>query len=222
MTDLTDAKAGRTNVEEVFIRGNAVLDSIKQFLEKVKADPDSPEGYMCCGKVNEVSGDLFVAIAWYERALGANPDLHEARCRLGVAQIKNGHLKDAMCTAIEVTSMAPDFVFTALVRGRPISAMSLLGDAFRESDFNNEAMDAYKRALDYVPEDIYAAGQYGTLLFQNGQLDEAMEMFKKVDPENGIFGPVSAGARLAERDPGLLPAIRESYVDWRLAGNVVV
>lgn len=222
VTELTDARTGRTNIDEVFIRGNAVLESIQAFLEKAKSDPDSAEGYMACGKVNEVSGDHFVSIAWYERALGANPDLHEARCRMAVAQLKNGQKQDALRTAIELTSMAPEFVFTALVRGRPISAMSLLGDAFRESGYTQEAMDAYARALEYVPEDMYAAGHYGTLLFQNGQIEEAMEVFKKIDPENGIFGPVSAAARLAHRDPGLLPAIRESFVDWRLAGHVVV
>jgi tetratricopeptide (TPR) repeat protein len=222
MAELTDAKTGRTNIDEVFIRGNAVVESVSTFLETAKTNPDSADGYMACGKVNEVSGDLYVAIAWYERALGVNPDLHEARCRLAAAQLKNGQKQDAMRTAIEVTSMAPDFVFTALVRGRPISAMSLLGDALRESGYKDEAMDAYRRALNYVPEDMYAAGHYGTLLLQNGNIEEAMEVLKKIDPENGIFGPVSAAARLAERDPALLPAIRESYVDWRLAGEVVV
>jgi tetratricopeptide (TPR) repeat protein len=200
------------DTDELEIRANCIMSATSQFLERLRKNATDGNGLLAGGKIHEVEGDFPLAIKWYRRALGVMPELYEAAARIAAVQIKLHDLPGALSTAIELVRDAPDLVFPALVRRRPLSSWSVLGDTLRLNGQIDAARQAYHRAMISVPHEMYAAGHYGTLLLEAGKFEEAIEVFDTIDEANGSFGPIRAAVKASLGDPVLLPTIRDSYI----------
>lgn len=193
------------NVETILERAQVVINAIAEQVEIVKKKPSHADGLVASGKIYEFSNELSVAISFYQQALGKAHQNPEAWARLALAKLKFGLLKEGLNDAIQLSNYEPGFRFLTLCK-TPTSSMTVLGEALRLNDFTDKAMEAYHKAAEIEPKDLYAHGRRAELLLAAGHLEEAVELLDYI-PKTGRFDNLISALKLSKNDPKLLPAI---------------
>ncbi|MFZ5775066.1 MAG: tetratricopeptide repeat protein [Thermodesulfobacteriota bacterium] len=150
------------------------LDEAYQFMlqaDQILASP--PEHYLCnLGIVLFESNRDEEAISAFSRALNLNQKLYEAHGRMGYSLLKLGQINDALCSVVRAIQIKPDYPDGFFYLGSVLLAMGrkedgllafresmrlipesytavLLGNAFNQLGYNQEALECYRFA--YAP-----------------------------------------------------------------------
>ncbi|MDJ0643340.1 MAG: tetratricopeptide repeat protein [Erythrobacter sp.] len=178
-------------------------------LGELLAMVESKEGdaqLMAAGNLAEIGQDFAGAARWYERALELDPSNDDALARLALVRVKLNQVQSAVEAASTLAMRSPEFTFTSLMMDRPLSAMTVLGNALEKSGDDEAAARAFNQAVSLQEDDAYSVGSLGVLLVKEGKISEAVEQFDKLESEGSAFAPVASAARLAIADPALAPA----------------
>ncbi len=188
-------------------RGKVIVKKVSSLIEEASIREGS-SAFLAAGKIQEIEQNFPVAVRWYERALGVNPDCNEASARIAFVLLKQDKNVKALNIATELTSKAPTFIFKSLMLNHPMSSYTVLGNALIANGHEDGARAAFHRALTIEPGDTFSSGNLGALLLKEGRIEEAASILNNVDPGCGVFAPIAAAARLAVNDPGTLPAVK--------------
>jgi tetratricopeptide (TPR) repeat protein len=210
--------------EDELARLQRQADSLSSVLttaiNNVSTQPDTALGLTAAGKIWELSNGMHVAVEFYSRALKVDPHFAEAKARLVINLVRIGRSGEALSHALELAKESPDFRFKTMTGSITISSMTVLGDAYRASGSEKEAIKAYEAAITLEPGDAYSAHRLTELKLHSGQLASATELEEKLDPDysKSLLAVVSLAknnltdkGNFSNKFVGLLPAITNIY-----------
>lgn len=151
----------------------------------------------------ELENLLPQAEAAYRSALAADEKLLVAAARLAVVLMNQRRDADAIEVASRALVHDPGYVFPSLVRERPLSLWSVLGDAYRLSGNLTAASALYRQAARVEPGGSFGSRHAATAMLGVGDLDGATEL--EGSDAKGILGLL----RVAQSRDEDLPAVRE-------------
>jgi len=193
----------RSRLDETVAKGHEIVKIVQALTQEALGNSEDA-ALVACGKIREIAQPYRLAEACYRDALRVNPGNLEALARLAIAYMKNGNVGRALSIAAELTDRKPRFVFKD-ISGQPVSAMTVLGDAYRSADDLHRAKGAYEAALKLEPADAHSAIFLAQILADDGQLDKAAEIATSAGGHVAI--QLQATLRLLGKDPNGLPAI---------------
>jgi len=166
--------------------------AIKEYLNALGYFPNDPETHFGIAEAYKRKGLYDEAEKHLERALDGDPDHDEARLNLGVVYMLQERWPDAieLFTALAET---PSFI-------RPTRALVNLGWAHYNVGEFDEAKAAFVRALRSDRNNYVARLDLGIVLYEAGQLAEAVGQCNKAAEiletrPREAFGPVEAEVR---------------------------
>jgi tetratricopeptide (TPR) repeat protein len=158
--------------------GAAVLGQAVATYEKLATlEPKSVENKMILGQLYTIQHDAKKAEAAFTAAREIEPDSEEVILNMARLYAESGDVARAaqVIEQVPVNDRTPKMEFT-------------LGAAYDQLKKLPEAVSAYERALDMVPNDPHTIEALAQALNANNQLDEALKQYRslaKADPENG-------------------------------------
>jgi tetratricopeptide (TPR) repeat protein len=189
-----------------------IIDVAQTQLEEINRDPSSAAALLAAGKIHEIEDQLTLAIDCYMKAAGKEYGLNEATARLALAQLKVGQFARSLETALTLVERAPDFTFSSLIKNKPLSALTVLGEALLANGSPEDAALTFRRALTLQAADSQAAARLSLLLLDQGNPAEAKKLVQQVEPTSGLFSVINSMLSLADNDPELLPVVRRAKV----------
>ena len=186
--------------------GEQTVEAIKAYSELTVGREDNPNVLVAAGKLAmSTPNGLSTALELLGEALVLDPDLHEARAFLALAELQSGLSESGLETAASLAFTAPDFTFKTRL-GLPTSAQTVLGDALFRNNRPREAVAAYERAIKIEPHDQHAIKRLVSLYLTNGQASAAVGLLGRIEETDENRTLISA-VRLAANDPARLPSI---------------
>jgi tetratricopeptide (TPR) repeat protein len=194
-------------------------DAIAQAQQGAFVSPSSPVVQVAVGRIFEAGGNLDQAVSSYKRALEADPGFIAARVALVQVQIRKGEYDAALPEAQKLAAEAPDSGDAQLMVGRLLAqkgdfagavgpldkaakalpgsaeAQALSGLAFVRTRQPDQALVAYKKAVELDPKNLDNRSNYGLLLGMAGKSEEGAAELKKVIATPG-YKDVAAYANL--------------------------
>ena len=137
-------------------------------------NPESLAVYSALARERRTRGDREGEIAIYREVLAFQPHHHPTLAALADAQIGLERWDDARKTLEEIERFYPD----------DLRAVVRLGYLDLEQKHYDAAAERFERALAANPEQYEVAYLLGLVKRRAGDLDGAMEMFKRVPPEH--------------------------------------
>ena len=189
-------------------RGHKAIGHCKDALEK---DPQSALAHEVLGNAYIAVGDVSLALASYNVALGIDPDSH-IRANLGVLQRKSGNINAAINEYNALLKLYPHYAYVwiqlaaaynsqreyqkaqasferALLEDRYVpDAHFGLGIIYRQQDKLDAASSEFRRAIQDYPADIQAYVMLAVIYQLKEQFDDAITTLKdglKVNPQYG-------------------------------------
>jgi tetratricopeptide (TPR) repeat protein len=151
----------------------------------LELNPDSWMVHSSLGVERMKDGDASAAMAQFEQALRLNPAAPEAHANLGVALANLGRWPEAIAEGETAVLLAPDYgpgrEKLAEIRTRAHSAAVTWfnqGNALAQSGRWEEAVAAFGRALQLVPDFPEAHTNLGNVLFSLHRLPEAVDHYR--------------------------------------------
>src|SRR5947199_25159 len=199
----TDPKSG----EAFAALGTAILaensknwnDAIAQAQQGAFVSPASPVVQVAVGHIFEAGGNLDQAVSSYKRALEADPGYVPARAALVQLQVRRGETDAALPEAQKLAAEAPDSGEAKLIPTpgyKDAAGYANLGYAYRtmKPPRTEDAIAAYKKAMDIDPKNEQVALGLARSLFNANRFDEAIEMYKKtIQLEPSYAGEANLG-----------------------------
>ncbi|MDB5937228.1 MAG: hypothetical protein JWQ01_4572 [Massilia sp.] len=184
-----------------------VLACSLKTLEDAKGALTEPnaEGALARGKVFELVGNFEAAIESYSHALLMDEELHLARARLALAQLKNGDFETGLVSAMKLAACQPKFLLQTLATDESVGAMSILGDALVLNGRLEDAEAAYEAARNHNRSDTYATGRLAQLYLTINQPQKSVELRPQFSSDQR-FHELTSVLRLAETSNALLPS----------------
>jgi len=194
-------------------------DAIAQAQQGAFVSPTSPVVQVAVGKIFEAGGNFDQAVSSYRRALEADPGYAPARVALVQGQVRRGDVDAALPEVQKLAAEAPENGEAQLMLGRILAqkgdlvnavgplekaakalpnsaeAQALAGYAFLNTRQPDDALTAYKRAVELDRKNVDYRSNYGLLLGVAGKNDEAAAELKKVIATPG-YNDVAAHANL--------------------------
>jgi Tfp pilus assembly protein PilF len=130
------------------------------FYRLTQSEPALVEAWYALGGVDQLQGNVSLAIASYARVLELNPDHAPALNNLSVALHSQGKLDAATACLRRAISIKPDYA----------EAHSNLGNSLKEQGKLEEAIGCYERALELNPDYFDAYNNLGNAHRAQGQL----------------------------------------------------
>src|SRR5262245_3747485 len=118
------------------------------------------------------AGDNDKAIASYKEALEINPDLAEARNKLGAAYLRKGLHDEALAAFKRTIEVSQDPRVSALAHYN-------LGLIYAMKELNEEAITSFKKAIENKPDYAEAIHNLGSAYMKIGLNDEAITAFRQ-------------------------------------------
>jgi tetratricopeptide (TPR) repeat protein len=167
------------------------------------------------GVLLERRNEAAAAARCLTRALRLNPDYAEARLALASLYEQQGDYERSreITEHARARSAAPEGALDPTTRGKLANLQAALGDAYREASEPQEAIEAYRKALDRCPDFHDIRLRLGIALREAGLPNRALAEFQRIQrsrPE-WLDAAVQAGLTLdarrewkavLERDPG--------------------
>ncbi len=158
----------------------------ESFLKILKIDPKNINAFFYLGYINALTNQLDKSEEWYKKGLEIDP--------------KNEHLLDYLSEtlkredkfdeSIEVLKKLADIKQSDKVWFR-------IGKLYEDQDFSDEAIEAYKQALEMNPDNKDAQYSLATVLYDQELYDEAIPYLEKAAesfPDDEIIGKKLAKA----------------------------
>ena len=155
--------------------------AIEVFERVLAKDGDNLMAHYNRGFILAMEGDSEAALESFRRAATIDPANFDVLYHLGRLALE----LDLVEEAVRHLALAVD-----LKNSRPI-VFRYLGEAWLKSERPGEAMEAYKAAVRYDPEDASSLSQLGVLIMQQGiDLEVALSLVRQsvsLDPTNNLF-----------------------------------
>jgi len=195
-----------TELSQVSKRGQEIISIVKQLVSQVSKGKDEVEPLLAAGKIREIEQIFPLAKRDYLAILKAYPTALEAQARLALVSLKMGNLAEGLAIARQLVDENKDFRFKD-ISGRPTSALTVLGDAYRLNGDLHQAKRAYQGAIELQPNDSYSAGKLAQILLNENNVNEASALVDRFldDTELESF---KTTIRLLNKDVNRLPAIK--------------
>jgi tetratricopeptide (TPR) repeat protein len=159
------------------------------------------------GKIREISQNFMIAESYYREALRLDSNELEALARLALVKLKAGEYAEGLTLAHQLQEYDASFSFESIT-GQTVTAMTVLGDAYRLNGEQTKAKKAYETSIKITNgKDRYAASKVVEALVDEGEIESAAEMLKTVvvpDQQNALAATIS----LLQNDPNRLPALQ--------------
>ena len=158
----------------------------KSFLKILKIDPKNINSYFYLGYINALTNQLDKSEEWYKKGLKIDP--------------KNDHLLDYLSEtlkredkfdeSIEVLKNLAEIKQSDKVWFR-------IGKLYEDQDFSDDAIDAYKQALELNPDNKQAQYRLASVLYDQELYEEAIPYLEKAAesfPDDEVIGKKLAKA----------------------------
>ena len=152
---------------------NILRLAIEQYQEIVKLDPQSVDDHLLLGRLYRLGNELQKAEAELNTAIKIDPNSEEAVTTLAMLYTDEGDTAHAL----KVLSSIPD-------SARSAKLYSALGAAYEQRKDYKSAIDAYKHAIMLDRDNLDAIRGLAENLFNDGQLDAALEQYKVISDSN--------------------------------------
>jgi tetratricopeptide (TPR) repeat protein len=212
-TNPTDADA-RLLLGSILMEEGQRSESIGQLTEAVRLRPDSPEAQDAFGEALNTFGEIGPARGAFEKAIILNPGFAQAQVDLGLVLLKSGKPSAAqphLDRAIQLLGSSSDAAFPHYLRAKVYTergevrnaaadleeavsldpkfteAWSDLGQARKTLLDQAGALEAFKKAVSFAPNDPVAQTRLGSELVEQGKEAEAVPHLAeaaRLDPEN--------------------------------------
>jgi Tfp pilus assembly protein PilF len=184
--------------------------AIKEYQAAIAVNPGDVESHYGLAQAYRAKGLLPDSERELREVLRLQPDHHEAQLSLGVAYLEMERWNDA-AAVFESLAQDPTFV-------RPTRALVNLGWAHYKSGDLEGAKADFERALRADPENYVAHLDMGIVLYDKGELVEAIRHFEesvKIVAERPVqvYGPAEAEARYRTAQAYLRLGQRDRAVD---------
>ncbi|WP_034161448.1 tetratricopeptide repeat protein [Sphingomonas sp. ERG5] len=182
-------------------RGRQIVDIVTSLVATVERGGAGAAPLVAAGKIHEVGREFATALAAYEAA----GDAAEAVVRIAIVQLKIGEPVKALAIIKAFVGKNPDFRFKD-ISGRPLSGLTVLGDAYRANGDLTAAQQAYAQALKLEPRDGQSAGQLARMHISNNEAAAAIELSSRF-LDRDEMAALESTTRLLANDPNRLPAL---------------
>ena len=183
-------------------------DLITELESRIQTDPGASDFVIDLAMVHAIKGDEAQALTSLEAAFAADPTSTRSAQLLVGMLLKNQHSVRALDVAVSHRNALPDSA----------RSHALLGTVLEELGRNDEAREAYQRAVDLDPGQVDA--RFALAKYASGSSDNsgAQNHFKAILKENpGRLEPLLALAVFAEKDGDDARAI--SYLEKAVEAN---
>lgn len=182
-------------------RGKQILEIVQSLLAQIEKPASDNDRLIAAGKIHEIGREFGTALRAYADAAGA----HEAVVRTAIVHLKIAEPVRALQVIRPFVDKDPGYRFKD-ISGRPLSGLTILGDALRANGDIDAAQQAYAEALKLVPEDTHSAGQLARIYIAHDEFEKAVSLGNRFldDDETAAL---QSTTRLLANDPNRLPAL---------------
>ncbi|HTW59170.1 MAG TPA: tetratricopeptide repeat protein [Terriglobales bacterium] len=152
---------------------NVLKLAIEQYQEIVKIEPDSVDDHLLLGRLYRIDNDMQKSEAELKTAIKLDPSSEEAVTTLAMLYTDEGDTAQAL----KVLASVPD-------AARSAKLYAALGAAYEQRKDYKSAIDAYKHAVILDRDNLDAIRGLAENLFNDGQLDAALEQYKVIIDSN--------------------------------------
>ena len=188
--------------------------AIDQLTRVVAARPRFADVHYLLGLLYERRGDLEEATHRFEEAVALNPGYTEARLALATVCDRRGHFdrsEAVMAGGIGEPRAANGL--DALTQAKLANLQAALGDAYREAGEMDDAIAAYRKALDRCPHFHDIRYRLGAALRAKGLPDQAIRELVRVLRANPTFVDASVQLGLVHWSLGQAERAAELWRD---------
>src|SRR6266403_6044836 len=153
--------------------GNVLKLAIEQYEQIIKIEPDNVDDHLLLGRLYRLNNDLTKAETEFKTAVKLQPDSEEAVTTLAYLYNEEGDAK----RAVQVLSSVPD-------AGRSAKMYSALGYTYEQQKQYQEAINAYRHAIELDRDNLDAIRGLAENLMNDGQTDAALEQYKVIADAN--------------------------------------
>ena len=150
--------------------------AIEQYEEIGRLEPNNAENYQLLGRLYKLNGDISKAEAAFKKAVELRPGSEEAVALLAFLYNETGD----STRAVEVINRIPEQERTGKI-------YSVLGFTYEQQKNYDQAIAAYKKAVEMDGENLDAQRGLAQNLLNDGQLGAALSQYKSIadsDPQD--------------------------------------
>jgi tetratricopeptide (TPR) repeat protein len=183
------------NLGNAFLRKGQVDEAMDQYQKALAIDPRSAETLDNLGNAFTAERQLDRAIDQYQKALEIDPNLADVHHNLGVALLKEGRPDEAIGQYKRAVELDPHYAAAYFHLGNALAQKEEVDDAIAqyqkalaidpnlaEVRHNLDLALLQKKAHEALKNNSNSAGAYtnlGNVLLQKGQVDEAIDQYRK-------------------------------------------
>ena len=145
--------------------------SIARMRQAVRVDPNCRDARYHLGRLLRGEGETEEAIRHFQAAVRLDPTSAEAHLNLGLALEAIGNLDKARYHYGETLRLHPDWPEVYLNLGNVLR---------KQGGATEEAIEYFRKALDYAPNYAQARVNLGAALYEQGKVDEAIAQYRRV------------------------------------------
>jgi tetratricopeptide (TPR) repeat protein len=163
--------------DRLFVEGKR-REAIDAYLEARSLHPHDATINYSLGRAYSNVGSYDQAIKALVRALDTQPDMPEANMELGLAYRRRGQQASSSVDR-QVDYLQAERYFQRAIELRPNygDALATLGGLYRREGKFKEALEQYQLAFKGDPNSSYGLGNLASLLWRNGQIEQARLYF---------------------------------------------
>jgi Flp pilus assembly protein TadD len=156
------AAAPQNNLGKILLQQDQVEEAIEHLRKALAIEPDDAEAQNNLGLALERVGQIEEAARCYQKALQISPRYVKAYENLAKVYLQTQQFEAAIGSLKMAVAIQPD-----------AKAFNDLGVAFMHTGRPNEGLDAFRRAVEFEPDNARYRKNLGIGLIQLGRTDEA-------------------------------------------------
>jgi tetratricopeptide (TPR) repeat protein len=158
-------------------------DAAEKYHDILTSSPHQPDALQMLGVLAQRANKTELALALFEEALVARPLFPQARYNRGVVLRLMGRDTEAMMSAQMAVDTDPNLA----------AGWDLMGQIYKDKGDKEQAAACYKRAISLQPQNPHFYGNYGLLLFTQGDLNAAYQAAQQAERLDPNFPPMLLG-----------------------------